>query len=202
MWFALSGFFIVLAIVGLAARGLNFSIDFKGGSLLKYPCPNCASGHLTADEVRSTLAKAGLPDSEVQLVNGDTLSVRTRSLTSIGGRAATILTMPNSAHLSATDLRGVLAEFGRAEASIRVTRSTIKVQTQPLSKTVHGFTVAFPNSKNLTTTAINSNLVSLGYPEAFSQIYGDLVVIQFAKLPAHPAPAVSPSPSVAVTPLS
>src|SRR5207248_928337 len=154
MWFALSGFFIVLSIVGLAARGLNFSIDFNGGSLLKYPCPNCANGTLTADQVRSTLTKAGLPDSEVQLVNGNQLSVRTKALTSIGGRAATILSLPNTTHLSSTDVRGVLAQLGRAQAAISATRSRIRIHTQPLTNLLHGFTVSFPNSKNVTTTAI------------------------------------------------
>ena len=36
-WFVLSGAFIVLSLVGLVARGLNYSIDFKGGAQLKYP---------------------------------------------------------------------------------------------------------------------------------------------------------------------
>jgi len=38
-WFVLSGAFIVLSLVGLVARGLNYSIDFKGGAQLKYPAP-------------------------------------------------------------------------------------------------------------------------------------------------------------------
>ena len=31
-WFALSGTFIVLSLFGLIFRGLNFSIEFKGGT--------------------------------------------------------------------------------------------------------------------------------------------------------------------------
>ena len=42
-WFALSGFFIVLSLVGLFARGLNFSIEFKGGALLQFPNKSGAS---------------------------------------------------------------------------------------------------------------------------------------------------------------
>jgi len=199
LWFALSGFFIVLSIVGLAARGLNFSIDFKGGSLLKYPCPNCANGTLTADQVRATLARAGLPDSEVQLVNGDQLSVRTKALTSIGGRPATIVTMPNTAHIATSDVVAVLAEFGHSQASVSATPNRIRVTTQPLTK-LRGITVAFPNSKNLTTTQINSTLLGLGYPNAFANIYGSQVVVQFTRLPLHPKPPVaSPSPSAAAS---
>jgi preprotein translocase subunit SecF len=90
-WFALSGFFIVLSLIGLGARGLNFSIDFEGGSLLKYPCQPCATGQLTPDEVRGTLTRFGHPEAEVQVVNGDTLEVRTASLTEEGARVDTML---------------------------------------------------------------------------------------------------------------
>jgi preprotein translocase subunit SecF len=33
LWFAISGFFIVLSLVGLAFRGLNFSIEFPSASI-------------------------------------------------------------------------------------------------------------------------------------------------------------------------
>src|SRR5439155_3957344 len=40
-----------------------------------------------------------------------------------------------------------------------------------------------------------------GYPTSFSQIYGNLVVIQFSKLPAHPTVSgASPSVSAAASP--
>jgi preprotein translocase subunit SecF len=90
-WFALSGFFVILSVIGLAVRGLNFSIDFEGGSLLKYPCQPCASGAVTADEVRSTLSRFGHSEAEVQVVNGDTLNVRTAPLTEGGPKVDSML---------------------------------------------------------------------------------------------------------------
>ncbi len=36
VWYAISGLILVLALVGLFARGLNFTVDFKGGSVLQF----------------------------------------------------------------------------------------------------------------------------------------------------------------------
>ena len=42
-WFSLSGAFVLLSLIGLFARGLNYSIDFKGGSQLEFPNRSGAS---------------------------------------------------------------------------------------------------------------------------------------------------------------
>ena len=78
-WFLLSGTVIALSILGLAVRGLNLSIDFKGGSQIGFEDRKGAS----VDEIRSILAAPpyDLGDSEVQLVGGNQISIRTRSLT-------------------------------------------------------------------------------------------------------------------------
>ncbi len=78
-WFLLSGTVIALSILGLAVRGLNLSIDFKGGSQIVFEDRKGAS----VDEVRSILAAPpyDLGDSEVQLVGGNQISIRTKSLT-------------------------------------------------------------------------------------------------------------------------
>jgi preprotein translocase subunit SecF len=192
-WFALSGFFILLSVVGLAVRGLNFSIDFKGGSLLKYPCPRCVNGAVTADDVRSTLARSGFTDAEVQVVNGDTLSVRTRSLTTLGGQPATILRLTNPSGLSADDVRATLASYGRSQASVTANAGGIRIKTQPLSRSEHGVTLTYPNTKALTASAIQTSLSGLGYPGAVVDVIGRTVVVRFAALPVHPpsAPASS-----------
>lgn len=83
-WFALSGFFIALSIFGLAFRGLHFSIEFTGGSQLTYPDPNGAS----VGSVQAVLAKYGRAgDSEVEIVNGNSINITTASLTELGTRA-------------------------------------------------------------------------------------------------------------------
>ncbi len=78
-WFLLSGTVIALSILGLAVRGLNLSIDFKGGSQIVFEDRTGAS----VDEVRSILASPpyDLADSEVQLVGGNQISIRTKALT-------------------------------------------------------------------------------------------------------------------------
>src|SRR5919197_1251105 len=65
-WFALSGAFVVLSLVGLFARGLNFSIDFKGGALLEFPNK---SGATVADYQR-VLNRFGLSEAKVEILQG------------------------------------------------------------------------------------------------------------------------------------
>lgn len=52
----------ILSIVSLAVRGLNFGLDFTGGTLIEvsYPAPPGIA------DVRNNLASAGFPDSVVQ----------------------------------------------------------------------------------------------------------------------------------------
>jgi preprotein translocase subunit SecF len=52
----------ILSIVVLAVRGLNFGLDFTGGTLIEvsYPAPPAVS------DVRANLATAGLADAVVQ----------------------------------------------------------------------------------------------------------------------------------------
>ena len=69
--------------VGLLFRGLNLSIDFEGGAQLQYAIARAsASPHVT-----DILMANGHADSEVQIVNGDTVSIRTSTLTERRGRA-------------------------------------------------------------------------------------------------------------------
>jgi preprotein translocase subunit SecF len=86
-WFALSGTLIVLSLVGLFARGLNLSIDFKGGALLKYPDAN----GVTADQISATMAAYGRGDAEVQVIGGTDISIRTRSLTTLGEKRGQLI---------------------------------------------------------------------------------------------------------------
>jgi preprotein translocase subunit SecF len=81
MWgFGLSGIFIVLSLSGLFARGLNYSIDFKGGSLLQFPDRSGAS----VGDFQSILNSFGLRDYKVEIIGGGTVNIRTESLTNLG----------------------------------------------------------------------------------------------------------------------
>ncbi len=80
-WFLLSGAVLALALIGLLVRGLNFSIDFTGGTLIQYPNQAGAS----VEDVRALLAQEpyNRGDAEIQVVSGDQLSIRTTSITDL-----------------------------------------------------------------------------------------------------------------------
>jgi preprotein translocase subunit SecF len=86
-WFAISGVLILLSLGGLVFRELNFSIDFEGGARITYAFARPVS----AEQVQATLREHGIDDAEVQIVNGEAVSLRTPSLTVEGvGSAAAI----------------------------------------------------------------------------------------------------------------
>ena len=64
-WFLISGVIILIGLVSLFTRGLNFGIDFKGGTSWEVK-----SKVLTTGEVRSVVNDAGLKDATVQVLNG------------------------------------------------------------------------------------------------------------------------------------
>ena len=80
-WFVLSGVVLALSLVGLIWQGLNFSIDFTGGSLISYENRTDVS----VEDVRTLLGEAPYDraDAEIQLVGGNRLSIRTTSLTDL-----------------------------------------------------------------------------------------------------------------------
>lgn len=67
IWFAVSGLLILLSIVGLAARGLNFGIDFTGGLVLEARYPAAVN----LEHVREQLAQAGFTDAQAQRFGAD-----------------------------------------------------------------------------------------------------------------------------------
>ncbi|WP_413755503.1 protein translocase subunit SecD [Streptomyces sp. MMBL 11-3] len=75
-WLAGSAVALVLAGSGVAARGLDFGVEFTGGRLIEYT----ASAPVDADRAREALADAGLPRAVVQTSGDGDLSVRTGEL--------------------------------------------------------------------------------------------------------------------------
>jgi preprotein translocase subunit SecF len=80
-WFLLSGTVIALALAGLFVRGINYSIDFTGGSLIQYPNPAGAS----VEDVRALLAESPYDrgDAEIQQVGGNQIVIRTTAITDL-----------------------------------------------------------------------------------------------------------------------
>ena len=64
-WFAISGTVILLGVISLATRGLNFGIDFKGGTALEVPAP-----HVSVAQARDVMQSFGLADSKIQVATG------------------------------------------------------------------------------------------------------------------------------------
>jgi preprotein translocase subunit SecF len=103
-WFTLSGTFILLSLVGLFVRGLNFSIEFKGGSQLEFQDKSGGS----VQEFQAVMARFGLPDARVEIVGGQNcptgcVQIRTKSLTELG------LTPAVTPNASATPTTGASA---------------------------------------------------------------------------------------------
>jgi preprotein translocase subunit SecF len=73
LWFAISGVMVLLSVLGLVVRGLNFSIDFDGGARITYTFAQPVS----VEDVQATLEEHGIDDAEVQIVNGEEMSIRT-----------------------------------------------------------------------------------------------------------------------------
>jgi preprotein translocase subunit SecF len=86
-WFAISGVFILLSLGGLLFRNLNFSIDFEGGAQITYTFAR----PVTAEQVQATLGEHGIEDAEVQIVNGEAVSIRTPSLTAQGASGSAVI---------------------------------------------------------------------------------------------------------------
>src|SRR5262245_7738592 len=88
-WAILSGTLITISLLALIFRGLNYSIDFTGGSLIEYRMVTT----VTAEQVRELLAEDPYDrgDAEVQIVGGDQVSIRTTALTDLSASERTQL---------------------------------------------------------------------------------------------------------------
>ena len=101
IWYAFSGALIVLSLIGFVVRGLNYSIDFKGGALIEYTVVK----PVTADQIQGVMADAGRADAQVQLVNGgQEVQIRTTSLTADGTSQALIKELADQAGITSSDV--------------------------------------------------------------------------------------------------
>jgi len=82
LWFIISLIVIVAGLVSWATRGMNYGIDFTGGTLLKYQFERSLTSaeHSAANVVsqtRTMLEEYGLYKSQIQVSGGDELFIRT-----------------------------------------------------------------------------------------------------------------------------
>ncbi|MFE7779219.1 protein translocase subunit SecD [Streptomyces sp. NPDC057445] len=75
-WLAASLAALVLAVSGIALRGLDFGIEFTGGRIIEYT----TATPVNPDRARAALAEAGFPRAVVQTSGENQLTVRTHQL--------------------------------------------------------------------------------------------------------------------------
>lgn len=81
-WYVISAVVLLVCVLGLTVRGLNLSIDFRGGSEFKVPY---AVTDTVVDEAQRAVDEVGLPELDavtVTTIGDDTVRVQTRSLES------------------------------------------------------------------------------------------------------------------------
>lgn len=76
MWLVLSGVIALVALAGIAVRGVNLGVEFTGGRLVEY----ATSTPVTVEQARAAVSDAGFPRAVVQ-TSGDNIAVRTENLT-------------------------------------------------------------------------------------------------------------------------
>jgi len=80
-WYAISGAILLISIVALFARGLDFSVDFKGGAVFQFSAPAA-----TQTQVQNTVSGEGINGAVVQQLTGKlgnkSWQVQTDTLTS------------------------------------------------------------------------------------------------------------------------
>ncbi len=79
-WYAISGAILLISIVALFVRGLDFSVDFKGGAVFQFP-----AGSASQTQIQDAVSRAGVSGAVVQELNGlhgKSWKVQTKSLSS------------------------------------------------------------------------------------------------------------------------
>jgi len=84
-WLAFSAAVLVLAVSGIAARGLDFGVEFTGGRLIEYSTDT----PVDPGRARTALADAGFPQAVVQTSGENRLTVRTHHLDNTQAAAVT-----------------------------------------------------------------------------------------------------------------
>jgi preprotein translocase subunit SecF len=101
VWFAFSGTLIALSLIGLFVRGLNYSIDFRGGAQISYTVVT----PVQATSITATLARFDRADATVLLVNdGQQVQIRTSSLTADPQQQELIDALAKQAGIQAGDV--------------------------------------------------------------------------------------------------
>jgi preprotein translocase subunit SecF len=84
LWYSISAAIVLVAILGLTWKGLNFGIEFVGGTEYQVTLPADQADQDTADELRSAIGGLGIKDAEQPVVTTsgtESVLVQTEELT-------------------------------------------------------------------------------------------------------------------------
>jgi preprotein translocase subunit SecF len=76
-WYAISGLIVLVAVIALLVRGLNYSVDFKGGSTFQFPVTASQGPTSTVQgEISRVVSENGGGDSTVQITSSPDLGTQ------------------------------------------------------------------------------------------------------------------------------
>ncbi|MDO9457456.1 protein translocase subunit SecF [Nocardioides sp.] len=81
LWYSITGGIVLLAFVALFVRGLNFGIEFTGGTEFRVPTDN--TSQTLAEDVREAVVDSEVPGTEAAVVTtaGDSILIQVEELT-------------------------------------------------------------------------------------------------------------------------
>ncbi len=74
-WYAISGAIILIAVLSLFTRGLNYGIEFTGGAEFQVPATSCS-----IDEARTAVEGVGVTPSTVTKLGSDSIRITTEAV--------------------------------------------------------------------------------------------------------------------------
>ncbi len=86
-WYLISALVIVAGLISLGVQGLNFGIEFRGGTSWEVIAPGA-----TVPQVQKAMTAAGLTQSTIEILGGRTVEVQADLLSMAPARAANIKT--------------------------------------------------------------------------------------------------------------
>jgi preprotein translocase subunit SecF len=165
-WAILSGTLVLLSFVALFARGLNFGIDFKGGTAWQVRMAHGRTGHVA--EVRDLLRPLGFADAKVSTLSGK------------NGQSVNVQEHVVADPLQA--IRGALAAYGH------VTDADVQFQT-----TQNGGTFFFTTKAAVTPTkaGVDAALAKTELRGQSTKVTGRDVTVTAKTLPLSPTERVA-----------
>lgn len=125
VWFALSGVLMLVAVAALAVNGLNYGIEFVGGSEYKVSVPSDKANQDLADQLRKDVAGTGIEGAKSPVVStaGETsILVQTEQL-SDAENAEVVKTILDTSGATQSDLQvsEIGASWGKEVAKRAIT---------------------------------------------------------------------------------